>query len=205
MIHIFEELTNEQAGQLMKHIFKYVNDQEPVLQDQILKVSFAPIKAQLKRDLDEWRKTCNRNSENGKKGGRPPKSEGLIQEPKKPTGLFGNPKNPLKPDNDKDNDNEKDISINELSIDSVRNSFSSQGINSLPYFHSIGKAHKLKHSRIEEHFEKWALASIDSMKDLNHCKKSFNLYLENIKKDDLDDPNLPSNMYPKSNFKDNWW
>jgi hypothetical protein len=100
---------------------------------------------------------------------------------------------------------ESKVNIDALSIDSVRDSFSSQGINSLPYFHSIGKVHKLNPIRIEEHFEKWALASIDSMKDLSHCKRSFNLYLQNIKRDELDDPNLPSNKYPKSTLNDNWW
>jgi hypothetical protein len=101
----------------------------------------------------------------------------------------------------------KEIKVNEsiISIDSVRESFSKQSINSLPHFHSLSKAFKLSLLRIEEHFEKWALASIDSMKDLSHCKRSFNLYLENIKRDELDDPNLPSNKYPKSTIKDNWF
>lgn len=107
MIHIFEELTDEQAGQLVKIIFKYVNDQNPEVKDQVLKVSFAPIKAKLKRDLQEWLAICERNKRNGGLGGRPPKNLEVIEKPKKPSGLSGNPKNPVKPDNDKDID--KDI------------------------------------------------------------------------------------------------
>jgi hypothetical protein len=98
MIAVFEELSDEQAGQLIKHIMKYVNDKEPVLTDQLLKVAFAPIKNVLKKDLDVWKKTCERNKENGSKGGRPPKTETVIEEPKKPSGLIGNPKNPNEPD-----------------------------------------------------------------------------------------------------------
>lgn len=122
MIHVFEELTDEQAGKLIKHIFEYVNDMDPELKDQILKVCFAPIKAQLKRDLDEWKQTCDRNKRNGNLGGRPPKkpldnkkTDGLL---KKPSGFNQNPKNPSKPDNDTDNDNEKDI-VNEDSHNEI--------------------------------------------------------------------------------------
>ena len=118
MISIFEELSDEQAGQLIKHIMKYVNDQDPVFTDQLLKVAFAPIKNVLKKDLDGWKKTCVRNKENGSKGGRPPKTETVIEEPKKPTGLIGNPKNPNEPDKDKDKD--KDISINGKNIDAFK-------------------------------------------------------------------------------------
>jgi len=206
MIYSFEALTDEQAGKLIKIVFEYVNDRDPVIEDQLLNFAFTTIKVALKRDLEEWKKICDRNSKNGKSGGRP-KTDGLIEEPKKPSGFSRNPKNPVKADNDidTDRDNEKDISIHRLTIESVRESFSKQSINSLPHFHSLSKAFKLSLVRIEEHFEKWALASIDSMKDLIHCKRSFNLYLENIKRDELDDPNLPSNKYPKSTIKDNWF
>ena len=111
MIHVFEELTDEQAGRLIKHIFEYVNDKNPELDDQILKVSFAPIKAQLKRDLEDWLKICQRNKGNGNLGGRPKKNqedtnetERMTEEPKKHSGFKSNPKNPSKPDNDNDND-----------------------------------------------------------------------------------------------------
>lgn len=68
---LFEELTDADAGQLIKHIFKYVNDKNPITENVIVKVSFIPIKLQLKRDLKDWEQTRIKRSESGKLGGRP--------------------------------------------------------------------------------------------------------------------------------------
>ena len=50
----FEYLTDEEAGKLIKHFFRYVNDQNPVLEDRVLVSSWIPIEKTLKRDLDKW-------------------------------------------------------------------------------------------------------------------------------------------------------
>jgi len=50
-IEHFEELTNEEAGKLIKHIFRYVNDEKPIAEDRLTQIAFNPIKQQLKRDL----------------------------------------------------------------------------------------------------------------------------------------------------------
>jgi hypothetical protein len=89
----FDKLTDEEAGRLIKHIFSYVNDENPNPVDRITDLSFEPIKLQLKRDLIKYESIVNRNKSNGSLGGRPKTQE----EPKKPTGLFGNPTNPKKP------------------------------------------------------------------------------------------------------------
>jgi hypothetical protein len=55
LIHTIEKLPDEKAGQLFKHILKYVNDKNPIIEnDLILELVFEPIKQQLKRDLDAW-------------------------------------------------------------------------------------------------------------------------------------------------------
>jgi hypothetical protein len=64
---LFEALTDEQAGKLIKHIFKYVNDENPTLNDALLSVAFVPIKQQLKRDLQAWEKQLQQRIEAGKK------------------------------------------------------------------------------------------------------------------------------------------
>jgi hypothetical protein len=66
---IFEELTDEQAGKLIKHIFSYVSDENPETDDKYVKLSFIPIKTQLKRDLKIWDEKKQLRSEAGKKGG----------------------------------------------------------------------------------------------------------------------------------------
>jgi hypothetical protein len=48
---LFEQLPNEKAGELIKFIFAYVNDENPISEDIIINLAFTPIKQQLKRDL----------------------------------------------------------------------------------------------------------------------------------------------------------
>ena len=105
----FDKLNDQEAGQLIKHIFSYVNDENPNAVDRIIDLSFEPIKLQLKRDLVKYESISNRNKSNGKLGGRPKQ-----EEPKKPTGLSGNPNKPKKADTDTDTDtdNDTDTDIN---------------------------------------------------------------------------------------------
>jgi len=63
---LFEELSDEDAGQLVKHIFKYVNDKDPETENKMVKISFIPIKRQLKRDLDKYEETKAVRSKAGK-------------------------------------------------------------------------------------------------------------------------------------------
>jgi hypothetical protein len=63
---LFDQLSDEKAGQLIKHIFAYVNDDNPVSDDLFLNLAFTPIKQQLKRDLQKWEKTINGRSKAGK-------------------------------------------------------------------------------------------------------------------------------------------
>jgi hypothetical protein len=66
---IIDLLTDEQAGKLLKHLLAYVNDENPVLDDVLLNIAFAPIKLQLKRDLEKWDDIKLVRSKNGKAGG----------------------------------------------------------------------------------------------------------------------------------------
>ena len=54
IIHTVDKLTDEQAGNLFKHILKYVNDLNPVPDNIITELTFEPIKQQLKRDLKKY-------------------------------------------------------------------------------------------------------------------------------------------------------
>jgi hypothetical protein len=98
-ITTFESLSDEEAGKLIKHFFRYINDQNPEPSDRITKLLFEPIKQTLKRDLRKYEAICLRNRQNGEGGGRPRKED--ADKPKKPSGLI---KNPKKPDSDIDSD-----------------------------------------------------------------------------------------------------
>ena len=63
---LFDQLPDEKAGQLIKHIFAYVNDDNPISDDLFLNLAFTPIKQQLKRDLQKWEKTISGRSKAGK-------------------------------------------------------------------------------------------------------------------------------------------
>jgi hypothetical protein len=62
IIHTIEQLTDEQAGHLFKHVLYYVNDLNPDTDNVITKIAFEPIKQQLKRDLVRYEKIRERNS-----------------------------------------------------------------------------------------------------------------------------------------------
>lgn len=65
-ITTFNELSDEEAGVLIKHLLRYVNDQNPEPPDKLTQIAFAPIKATLKRDLEKYERKRTKNSENAK-------------------------------------------------------------------------------------------------------------------------------------------
>jgi hypothetical protein len=65
---LFDQLPNDKAGELIKFIFAYVNDENPVTEDIIINLAFTPIKQQLKRDLKKFEETKEKRSEAGKAG-----------------------------------------------------------------------------------------------------------------------------------------
>lgn len=67
-IDTFEDLEDDEAGRLIKHILRYVNDRNPVTEEKIVKVAFGPIKRQLKRDLKKYEGSIEVKKENGAMG-----------------------------------------------------------------------------------------------------------------------------------------
>ena len=67
IIHTIEKLSDEQAGKLLKHILRYVNDLNPK-SDSFTEIIFEPIKQHLKRDLIKFEETKQKRSDAGKNG-----------------------------------------------------------------------------------------------------------------------------------------
>jgi hypothetical protein len=63
----FDALPNDKAGELIKHIFAYVNDENPKTDDILINAVFSNIKNSLKRDLEKWEKQHNQRKLAGKK------------------------------------------------------------------------------------------------------------------------------------------
>jgi hypothetical protein len=51
---LINQLPDDIAGRLIKHIYAYVNDENPITDELLLNIAFEPIKMQLKRDLIKW-------------------------------------------------------------------------------------------------------------------------------------------------------
>jgi len=86
--HTINKINDTDAGLLFKHLLMYVNDMNPQTDNLIVEVCFEPIKQTLKRDLQKWDKFRDKQSKNGKLGGRPAK------ENDKPIETQINPNNP---------------------------------------------------------------------------------------------------------------
>jgi len=64
LIFTVNKLTDEQAGNLFKHILSYVNDENPVADNIVTEIAFEPIRQYLKRDLQKYKGKCLKNTEN---------------------------------------------------------------------------------------------------------------------------------------------
>jgi len=63
-INTFEALSDDEAGKLIKHLFRYVNDLNPEIPDRLTGLLFEPIKQTLKRDLKQYEAICLKNRDN---------------------------------------------------------------------------------------------------------------------------------------------
>ena len=98
---IFEMLTDEEAGQLIKAIFEYEDTGQIVLLDRSLQIAFLPIRNVLDRNKEKYEKVVERNKKKLEKRWN-------KEDTKNTTGKNGIPKNTKNTDNDNDNDNEHD-------------------------------------------------------------------------------------------------
>ncbi len=64
---LFEKLPDESAGKLIKHIFKYVNCEQPETDDLLIDVAFSSVKQALKRDLKKWEAQTEQRRQAGRK------------------------------------------------------------------------------------------------------------------------------------------
>ena len=63
---VFDNLTNEDAGKLAKHLFNYVRDKNPK-SDKLITLLFIQMKQSLKRDLRKYEKYIEKQTINGKR------------------------------------------------------------------------------------------------------------------------------------------
>tara|TARA_R110000796_G_scaffold244574_1_gene367759 strand:- start:545 stop:1150 length:606 start_codon:yes stop_codon:yes gene_type:complete len=68
--NMINEMPNNDAGELLKHILSYVNDENPTTENVLVRMAFGHMKPLLKTDLIKWEGIRQKRSEYGKKGGQ---------------------------------------------------------------------------------------------------------------------------------------
>lgn len=102
---VFDELPNEDAGKLIKHIFAYVNDENPVSESVLINAVFANIKSTLKRDLDKWESQLEQRVLAGKRSAEKRALNKQNEIERSPTLVEIRERNPTVNDNVSVNDN----------------------------------------------------------------------------------------------------
>jgi len=134
---VFNQLPDEIAGKLIKHIFAYVNDENPISEDLIINIAFEPIKQSLKRDLKRYEEYVEKQSVNGAKGGRPKKptktqiTQAFFEKPKKADSVSVS-------DSVNDNVNKK-VKFIKPTIEDIKKEFPEMNAqNFYDYYESVG-------------------------------------------------------------------
>lgn len=99
-IEVFESLSDEDAGKLIKGILRYVNDKEMELTGY-LRTVFIPIKQEIDSNEKKYEEICNMRKEIGKLGGAPKGNKNA----KKEETTKNNQKQPKQPKGSKNNQN----------------------------------------------------------------------------------------------------
>ena len=111
---VFKQLPDEIAGQLIKHIFSYVNDENPITDNLIINIAFEPIKLQLKRDLQKYESIRERNSANARMRWDAVASSGIPKDAKNADNVN---------DNVNDNDNVKSKLFKAPTLEELKTEF----------------------------------------------------------------------------------
>lgn len=98
---IFETLSDNEAGKLIKAIFEYESTGQSPKLSKTLNLVFIPIKNALDRNKEKYQKVVERNKKNIRKRWN-------KENTKNTSGKNGIQKNTKNTDNDNDNDNERD-------------------------------------------------------------------------------------------------
>jgi hypothetical protein len=205
---VFDELTDEDAGKLIKIIFAYVNDENPEVNDRLLKVAFLPIKTQLKRDLVIWDEKKLQRAEAGRKGGLAKASNATFatnDSSKVKQNLANLAVNVNGNVNVNDNVNVNGNVTNKesagalFSLDEVFIDFNKEKPLKRPYFERMSLVHSTDTEIIKSYFKKWATIKEGEPMTISKAENSFNLYLSNHLKNNPKTPEKPKseNIFEK--------
>lgn len=107
-INVVQELDNGARGRLLLAIMQYANGEEPDELTGAERIAFIVLKGQIDRDADAYEANAKKQSENGKKGGRPKKPTAFSENPKNPPVFSESHSKPKKPEKEEDKDKDKE-------------------------------------------------------------------------------------------------
>jgi uncharacterized phage protein (TIGR02220 family) len=190
IIHTVEKLTDEQAGKLLKHTLKYVNDLNPTPEDILTEIAFEPIKQSLKRDLLKYEGIRVKNKDNANK---------RWADKNNATASERIPSDTKNADSDSDSDIVKDI-INWSELLKFFNAKTKKNCKVIPT-----KAKTAFTARLKEGYSKqdFATAIQNCAADEFHINNPHHLTLEFISRQDKLDKYLNVGDKPKNAEKQN--
>lgn len=115
-----ELLSDAERGQLFTAMLDFAETGTTPTLDGMPRMAFSFIKAQMERDTEKYNSKCERNRENGAKGGRPAKPKPGGENPEKPktTERFSEKPKKADDDNEDDNDNDDEDDIRDTNMSS---------------------------------------------------------------------------------------
>ncbi len=204
---VFDELDDVTAGKLIKHIFAYVNDEDPETDDKLVRLAFLPIKTQLKRDLKIWDEKKKQRAEAGKKGGLA-KASNATNSVAKPSTATNSVANLAVNDNVNVNVNdiytetEKTLEVNEESHNQIFRELWKSTI----WLEGIAMKNKATKQQVLDHLNDFRLECIlkDELKvDEKDAKNHFINWIK--RGNPIPEKNAGQTTYAKSTLQDNWW
>jgi hypothetical protein len=202
---VFEELSDEDAGKLIKHIFSYVNDENPETNDKLIRLAFLPIKTQLKRDLKIWDEKKHFRSEAGKKGGLAKASNATksLAKPSNATNDLANLAVNVNVNgnvNDIYRDTNKELPVNEESHNAIFRKLWTSTI----WLEGIAMKNKATIDQVKNHLNDFRQEMILTEK-LKVNEKDAKEHFVNWIKRGNPIPEKEEPKYAKSTIQDNWW
>ena len=202
---VFDELSDEDAGRLIKHIFSYVNDENPSTDDLLLKVAFLPIKTQLKRDLKMWDEKKLQRAEAGRKGGIA-KSSNAKQSLANPSNATNDVANLAVNVNGNVNDIYKQTG-SELKVDEEsHNQIFRELWKSTAWIEGIAMKNKVTTKEAQNHLNEFREECILKEEFKVSQKDAKEHFINWIKRGNpINEKKVDAPAYPKSTLEDNWW
>jgi hypothetical protein len=206
-LEVFDELDDVTAGKLIKHIFAYVNDEDPETDDKLVRLAFLPIKTQLKRDLKIWDEKKKQRAEAGKKGGLA-KASNATNSVAKPSTATNSVANLAVNDNVNVNVNdiytetEKTLEVNEESHNQIFRELWKSSI----WLEGIAMKNKATKQQVLDHlndFRQECILKNELKVDETDAKKHFINWIK--RGNPIPEKNAGETTYAKSTLQDNWW